>query len=143
MTYFHFTHIGHLPRILAAGMLLPTESNVGSPTSIYPPVGMGVGPDVVWLMDTPEVGDASGDMHHGLYPEKRRVRIEVDVKAIRWRDWSFTAQMHPEWRETLVNAAGGWEVAEHWFILPAPIRRKRWVSIHDMVEDTPIEFANE
>lgn len=131
MTYFHFTHAFHLPRILATGYLKTTESNIGSPFPVpFGPHGERVGPDVVWLFDTPEP-EWANDKAHGLYPDKRRIRFEVDVKAVRWLDWAPAKQMAPEWRELFLQGAGGLEAAERWYVLPSPIYRKRWVDIID------------
>lgn len=141
--FFHFTHIGHLPSIMAQRRLLPTESNVGAPYPVNDgPMGTRIGPDVVWLLDTDVAdGDASeDDTTHGLYPDKRRVRFTVDVAAVRWVDWAPAKIMSPDWRERMVAAAGGAERAEHWYVWPAPIRDRRWLSVHDMLTDTAIAY---
>jgi hypothetical protein len=143
MTFFHFTHPGHLGSIVEAGRLLPSESNVGAPYPVTDgPQGSHVGPDVVWLLDSPEIAAQSptgDDLTHGLYPDKRRIRFEVDVRAIRWLDWTHAAVMSPDWRRIMIDAAGGMEFAEHWYVFPAAIRRSRWLGIHDVVLDEPVE----
>ena len=140
MTYFHYTHIGHLPSICQQRRLLPSESNVGAPFRVGAgPVGENAGPPVVWLLDEPVILNPDPQAH-GLYPEKRRIRIEVDVRAIRWLDWAPAAAMDPEWRRIFIQTAGGPEVVEHWYVVPAPIRDRRWVSIRDMDNDMPIAY---
>lgn len=135
MSFYHFTHIGHLLPIFRDGMLRPTESNV----DMFAPHA---GPDVVWLLDQPTpFGPGSGDQLHGLYPDKRRIRFAVDVKAIRWLDWAPAKAMDPEWRASFLRAAGGEEVAESWYVWPAPIRASRWTEVRDLVEDTELSYA--
>lgn len=122
MTFYHYTSKSRLERILEQGVLLPSESNVGAPWQ-----GEHVGPDVVWLLDTPTL-----TFDHGLLADKtskNEAIIAVDVPAIRWLDWSYTASMDPEWFEVFVEAGGGPVAAEHWYVFPAPIRKKRWVGV--------------
>lgn len=129
-TFFHFTARAHLPSILGAGTLLPSESNVGSP--LLGPGQEHLGPDVVWLLDQPVL-----DANHGLYAEatgKDQVVFEVEVPAIRWLDWAPAADMDPQWREIFIRTGGGIEAAEHWYVFPAAIPRRRWVSAR-VVED--------
>jgi hypothetical protein len=132
MTYFHLTHAGHLPSILAERVLRTTESNVSL-------VRTHAGPDVVWLFDQAEPD--FGDEHdHGLYVAKREIRVQVDVRAIRWLDWAWSARMDPDDHKTLIKAGGGLERAEHWYVLPAPIPSRRWVSITNTNTDTRVEY---
>lgn len=128
---FHFTSPTHWPAIQAAGRLRVTESNV-SPRQPH------VGPDVVWLLDVPELDGRP----HGLYlpdrprapdfADKTRVRIEVRAPySARWVDWAWTHRMDPRWRDAIVAAGGGIEAAEHWYVHPAPIPARCWVSAVD------------
>lgn len=120
MGLYHFTSREHLPAILNSGLVLPSESN------IHPSIER-AGPDVVWLTDT----ESSG-LGHGLAGSatlKGAVRIEVDVPAIRWLEWEWTAHMAGWWREAIVRAGGGDEAAAHWYVWPAPIRRSRWLAV--------------
>lgn len=132
MLLYHFTSHRHLPLILDAQTLHPTESNIGSPSPAFPPYGLDVGPPVVWLLDTPTIGG----FDHGLggsVVDKTEVRFTVLTKfAVKWTDWVWTSKMHPEWRDGFVKRAGGEEAADHWWILPAPIKAARWEAIHDM-----------
>jgi hypothetical protein len=89
------------------------------------------GPDVVWLMP-PDV-DPGQDEEHGLSDGKRMGWIDVDVPAIRWRDWEWTAKMKHGWKATLIRIAGGDEFADQWYVFPAPIRADRFVG-HGVVE---------
>jgi hypothetical protein len=131
MTFFHFTHPGHLPSIMAEGVLRTTESNV----SFTRPHA---GPDVVWLIDQAEPD--FGDEHdHGLYPAKQGIRIEVAVRAIRWLDWAWTSLMTHKDRSLLIKTGGGLERAEHWYVFPAPIPSSRWVSVTNTVNKQRVE----
>lgn len=115
----HWTAAERIPHILAAGRINPTESNV-SMTEAH------AGPDVVWLMP-PDVDPGEGKAH-GLHDAKRTGWIDVDVPAIRWVDWIWTARMTPDWRAAFLGYAGGEEVAQHWYVFPGPIRVARFVS---------------
>lgn len=130
-TYYHFTSDQHLPRILADQRLKPSESNVGSPVAWEAPSGMGVGPDVVWLLDT----DTTQGYSHGLdgsAATKNVIRFTVHVPAVRWHDWTPATKMNPDWRDTFIRIGGGDAAADHWFVLPAPIRAIRWSALTDM-----------
>lgn len=114
----HWTYARRVPAILAEGVIWPTESNVSFTEA-------NAGPTVVWLMP-PDVDPGEGD-EHGLMPSKRTGWIDVDVPAIRWRDWEWTARMSPRDLDLLVKAGGGDECADQWYVYPAPIRAKRFV----------------
>lgn len=124
MTFYHFTSRRHMPLILTKGYLKIVESNVS-------PDVMDAGPRVVWLLDLPTIErDSHGlRMPEGADLDKTEVRFEVDVPAIKWEDWEWTARMNRQWREILTSVAGGAEVASHWYVWPAPIKRNRWVSV--------------
>ena len=118
--FYHFTSTVHLPVILEAGLLKLTESNVDA---LIPHAG----PDVVWLLDVPQI-----DHHHGLEGsavDKTEVMFTVDVPAINWLDWTWGASMDPRDRSRFIEVAGGMEAAEHWYVWPAPIPRRRWLSV--------------
>lgn len=125
-TLYHFTHPAHLPVILTDQVLRPSESN-------FDPYAEHAGPDVVWLTDLPVIQPVEDHpLTMGLTEEKRRVRFEVIVPAIRWLDWLPVQSMHPAWRATLIETGGGIQVAESWYVLPAPIRSTSWVEVrHD------------
>lgn len=136
MLLYHFTSPLHLERILSSGRLRTTESNVGAPWREGPYLsGSGAAPDVVWLMDLADPGEA----HHGLggsVMDKKGARITVETRfAIHWADWEPTQWMSPRWREAFLARAGGEEAAEHWYVVPADIRKSLWreVAVKDPV----------
>ncbi len=128
-TLYHFTSSLHLPKILASGALLPTESNIH-------PYQPHAGPDVVWLLDTPEVEFDHGLTYplehpaHGSGVSKSEIRFEVSSPlAVKWSEWAWLLRMEKGWRDTLVEAAGGEEAADHWYVLPGRIPASRWASV--------------
>lgn len=133
MTFYHFTSEEALHGIESHGLILPTESNVGSVSENMPPMGEGLGPDVVWLIDSPDrPANNRNKINHGLFGtlgDKTAVRIEVEVPAIRWYDWAPAQQMNPTWKELLITASGGPAASDHWYVFPAPIPRSRWVRV--------------
>lgn len=137
--FYHFTSTQHLPFILEDGMLRPGESNIGSIMPGQHPFGEHYGPDVVWLLDTPERPSTGlTEVNHGLAHDsldKTAVRFTVNVPAIHWKSWLPAVEMHPKWRAALLLAAGGEDAADHWYVLPAPIRDKRWVEVRNMETD--------
>lgn len=125
--FHHFTSIRHSLSILSSGVLLPTESNVGSPSPDMGPYGANYGPPVVWLLDTTDT-----TLGHGLTPaveDKTAVRITVDVPAIRWLDWGPASRMNLEWRKYFIRSGGGPEAMRHWYVWPAPIMKDRWTEV--------------
>ena len=84
MKLYHFTCREHLEAIKRDGVILTTESNIGSPLPRLKPFGEHVGPDVVWLTDCPNLD--RGD--HGLSgsaADKSAVRITVEIDdAMPW-----------------------------------------------------------
>lgn len=135
MTFFHYTSLAHLEvMIRGGGLILPTESNVGGVLPWEEPYGMHVGPDVVWLLDDSDPFAHSHGLVHSMV-DKREVRIEVNVPAVRWLDWEPVSRMNPKWRETFINAGGGPLAVEHWHVWPASIKFARWVGVDHRVED--------
>jgi len=133
MSFYHFTSRWHTPSIDMTGEILPVESNVRHDIEH-------AGPDVVWLLDTP----TATDYPHGLVRtddiDKTAVRIEVNVPAIRWLDWAWTATMRQFERDALVESGGGLAAAEHWYIWPAAIPRSRWVEVTMMATGHRLEL---
>lgn len=131
MKLYHFTCQEHLASIRRSGQLHPTESNVGSPVYHQPPFGSRRGPDVVWLLDTASLDGIGHGLHGSIY-DKTAIRITVDLpRPIKWTDWEWTGLMHPDWYGHLVEAGGGTAAVEHWYVWPATIRRRHWVSIEN------------
>lgn len=123
--FYHFTSVEHWIDIQQTGLIYPTESNVGSPLQGLEPSGVRLGPDVVWLLDGPDLGDAGHGLTGSIH-DKTAVCIEVDVPAIRWLDWEFTAKMNPAWRSITIKTGGGDDAAARWYVWPAAIPRQRW-----------------
>jgi hypothetical protein len=121
MTFYHFTSLYHLPKIQEAGVIRTTESNISR-------FAAHAGPPVVWLTDLPEL-QASHGLEGSLY-DKKQVRIEVRVPAIRWLDWEpMLTGMEASWRDDLIAFGGGMEAARNWYVWPSPIRKVRWGGI--------------
>lgn len=124
MILYHYTSRFHLPRIEASGYLKTVESN------LHPSIPRH-GPDVVWLLDTP---DLMTEEAHGLSttPQKTEVRFTVDVpeKWVRpWVEWSSAQLIDPVWQEIMIVTGGGEEAAAHWMVTFRTIPRKFWVNI--------------
>lgn len=131
MRLFHYTGQFHLATIMSAGFLKVTESNVGSGSPLMPPMGVRVGPDVVWLT-TSVTGDGCGLESFGVGSAKREVRFTVDVDdAVRWIDWPPAQLMHPRWRAGLTRNAN----ADSWYVVERPIPMAEWVA----VEGAPVQ----
>jgi hypothetical protein len=129
---YHFTSTTHLPRILRTEYLKTVESNIAAPPYAH------VGPDVVWLLDTPTC-----DYPHGLLKssvDKQEIRFTVDVPGIRWLDWPPVAKMELDWRRALLKAAGGEDAAAHWYVYPRRIPAKRWVEIRNVKRDQEVVY---
>jgi len=124
---YHFTSREHFQEIDKLGIILRAESNVGSPITGWEPSGAHYATDVVWLLDTPHL-----DYPHGLagsIQDKTAVSIEVTIPGIPWNEWVPAQAMHPLWRRHFLEFAGGEEAAKHWYVWPAPIKRRFWGEI--------------
>lgn len=135
MTFYHYTSLFRLPQIREAGVILTTESNVSNRVP-------NAGPPVVWLTDLPDLGETTHGLEGSLY-DKKQVRIEVRVPAIRWLDWAPALNRKGDNnRERLIITGGGMEAAEHWYVWPSPIRAVRWGEIH-VFPDRPDRLVRE
>jgi hypothetical protein len=140
MKLYHFTSTDHLRAIQRSGLILPTESNVGSPVTHMPPYGAHRGPNVIWMLSTPDVSPNTPGWAHGLTPDKLDIRITVDLpQPLRWLDWEWGARMHPAWREIFIEAGGGMAAVGSWYIWPVPIRKQHWAGITHMRSGRAIE----
>lgn len=129
MRLWHFTSVRHLPLIEAAGFLKVSETNLH-------PVVEHHGPDAVWFLDGPDLGDA----RHGLnaappgwvVPDKTEVRIEVEVPdgwVRAWLPWAEAQGIDRGWLHALTSEDGGRAAAERWRVVFRPVRRDRWVEV--------------
>lgn len=129
MTYFHFTHVYHAATIIDAEVITTTDSM----TDMWKPHK---DTDVVWLLD---IDDATGASHGLSVPifntpaelTKTRVRFEVDVPAVKWIDSRWYKRTDPEWLAIMIEAGGGIEAAQHWYVWDKPIKADQWVSVVD------------
>ncbi len=127
MIAYHFTSTVHWPRIDLSGTLRRIESNL----DMWKPHA---GPDVVWLLDGPELGD----LPHGLAgsaADKTEVRFELDLPdrwVRRWLDWARAQQIDQEWLDTLVKVGGGMEAAERWLISFREVPSTEWVRVDNV-----------
>lgn len=138
MILYHYTCTTHLPKILKAGYLKTTESNVSMRFTHK-------GPDVVWLTDTPtaDLGHGVTTIHEGHSDgtltkvdgssvprfDKTRVRFTVDVDATRWLDWEPAGHMTKAWRRILIANGGGQEAAGHWYVFEGRIPESDWTGV--------------
>lgn len=132
MKLYHFTSEFHLPRILAAGFLMTTESNVGSPYPGHDPYGDHAAAPVVWLMDDPEGPFRYNHGLAGAAVDKKRIRFTVEVDAVRWLNWQPAMDMHPEWRKNFLAVSGGLISARRWYVSEESILQEDWLEILDM-----------
>jgi hypothetical protein len=117
MKLYHYTSLYHLPLIKAAGYLKLVESNIGSPDKRFPPYGEHVGPDVVWLTESPS---PKGHGLGGASVDKRAVRIEVDIEdAIRWREFANKHGINRDWYR-IMDMSGEY-TARYWWVSLRPI----------------------
>jgi hypothetical protein len=134
---YHLTSLWHLPRIEASGGLKPGESNIGCPREMadsIPSQGMRigehVGPDVVWLFDTPEptlkVDGAMLRPVAGARYDKRLVRITVEVPDAQWwPEWSRAHGIDRPWYKLM--ARGG--RPQEWYVVARRIPVAEFVNV--------------
>ncbi|MCO5299084.1 MAG: hypothetical protein M9886_03945 [Candidatus Nanopelagicales bacterium] len=150
MSLYHFTCIANLQSILDRGYLRPTESNVSGTRPL-------LGPNVVWLVDTPVLDADHGLGRSGLIEhaarrgvvfaddylasvDKTRVRIEVDpTGCVRWVDWPWQSRMTKKWRDALVAPAGGMDAATHWWVHEGRVTRDAWRGVE--VDGVPLDLS--
>jgi hypothetical protein len=127
MSFYHYTSHQHLKQILRDGYICPSESNVSITQDRY-------GPDVVWLVDRPNLEYGHGlsftDAPFTMVFDKTAVCIEVDIPAIKWTDWSYSHEMNSVWKEAFIASGGGREAADQWYVFPGIIPIDRIININ-------------
>jgi len=131
MKLWHFTSTAHLPRILADGYLRPSDS-------MLHPVDQNFAPPCVWLLDSPDLGEAS----HGLNTpfstvDKQAVRFTVEVpdsRVVRWLGWAEAQDVDPLWLTSVIDGGGGREAAERWCCIFRRIPSDQWLSVDQRVD---------
>jgi hypothetical protein len=127
---YHYTSTTHLEYILREGELKRTESNLSA-------VSPRLGPDVVWLIDSPDLEGAN----HGLagsMVDKTEVCFEVEAPdrwTTRWVDWAKLQGIDQLWLESLVRFSGGEDQARRWYVSFAKIPREAWVRVWNTKTD--------
>ena len=124
MRVYHFTSAERFPRILADGGLRKTESNV----SMRIPHA---GPDVVWLLDTPDLDGFDHGLGNARY-DKTEIVIEAEVPdkfVRRWLDWAQAQAIEERWLTAMIFSGGGLEAAGHWLVSFKAIPIDWWVSV--------------
>lgn len=134
---YHYTAPAHLPRIVRAGMLTLTESNV-NPSLPH------AGRDVLWLTT-----DSNARASHGLslginvrgsVADKTRVRFTLDVPdAVPWLESDEYAAMDHTFRAGIIKSGGGMSAARTWYVAYSPVPRSRWLSVHADGKPVPLE----
>lgn len=124
MILYHFTAQIHLPKILTAGYLDTTESNMSRRRTH-------AAPDVVWLTSN---GDPTAH-GHGLATsavDKMRIRFTVDISkrdAHRWRQWAASRGIDQAWMRNLALGGG----SATWWVVERRIASSEWVEVIDTV----------
>lgn len=125
---YHYTAPAHLPRIVQAGFLRLTESNV-SLTQAH------AGRDVLWLTTDANAGGSHGlsiGMNvPGTLADKTRVRFTVYTPdAVPWLESEEYAAMDPRFRSGIIRAGGGAAAARTWWVAYEPVPRAHWIAVH-------------
>lgn len=130
MRLYHYTSTARAAAIIKEGKLRPSESNIGTPwQSALHPYGKHAAPPVVSLIDTP-TPTPHGHNRTTLSLRSRATRITVEIpNPIRWADWEFVTYMDPEWRQMIIDKAGGHDIVDHWYVVPGAIRPIKWEAI--------------
>ena len=131
MILYHFTSPEHLPKILEAGYLKVTESNL-SRTRTH------AGPDVVWLTRNPEAAANNWWQVSGRRSvDKVGIRFTVDVpkrEAVRWWEWARRRGIDPGWARTLAEVGG----SGSWYVIERTVPAAEWTGIINARTAEPI-----
>lgn len=125
MRLFHYTSLFHLPQILEDGYLKVTESNA-SMTKLH------AAADVVWLTNNPSSG--TEESLNGATFSKKQVRFELNVPAIRYRQWAKNHNVSPKLVQRLNYTGGG--QANNWYVIERLIAKEEWSRIDIFVPET-------
>jgi hypothetical protein len=137
MRVWHFTGLPHLPKIIRAGAIGVTESNIGSPKPGWAPYGKHVGPDVVWCFSTPVPRISGGSMlttassdkgRRVRRIDKRLVRFTLDVpeeELVDFVPWAKELGIHPRWLVALASR----NRADEWRCVLRPVAEHEWMVI--------------
>jgi len=138
MNLYHYTAMAYLPSILEHGLLAKAEN----PTSFST-----FGPPAVFFTTDPS------PKGHGLvsgryvkrnelrlptgakvpyFPNKRKVRIQVEVEGNKLHHWFDWSDLEPRFRKIMVRAGGGMQKAKTWYftVQPIPVQAFKAVEIH-------------
>ena len=94
------------------------------------------GPDVVWLTRNPEA--VVQTWKKGSAVDKTEIRFAVDVpgrEAHRWRDWSASRGIDPNWARYLAMPGSG-----SWYVVERPVPMSEWAEILDVSTGEAIKF---
>ena len=123
---YHFTSTRYISSIAERQALLPSESNIGSPTEGFEPFGEHYAPDVVWLTNK-QYNDGTLGLE-GSALDKGAVRYTVEIpddEAHHWPEWSRKHGMNETWR----RAFEGTGDPDSWYVVERPISRKEFVAV--------------
>jgi hypothetical protein len=135
MILYHFTSMLHLVPIMDDGYLKTTETNLDPRIEHH-------GPDAVWFIDTPELGEYDHGLNAALpgevRPDKTAVRFTIEVPdnwVVQWLPWAEAQGINPHWLEVLVRDSGGREGASHWMCVFRKVPMDRWLNIETRQPD--------
>jgi hypothetical protein len=135
MILYHFTSLLHLPKIMQAGHLRTSETNLHPTIEHY-------GPDAVWFIDIPELGEHDHGLNASLpgevRPDKTAVRFTVEVpdkRVVSWLPWAEAQGIDPQWLNVLTHEDGGREGASHWKVVFRSVPEDQWIAVETRQPD--------
>ncbi len=136
---YHFTNWVHYAEIASSGVILTTESNIGSGDPELQPYGEHLGPDVVWLTDSQSGEGCALDYCPAVMAElqsemdlpaaaldKRNVRLTCELPDEEWHHWPEWAGVHginPHWQRIVERDQRPWS----WWVIERPVALKEIV----------------